>query len=194
MTKKVMIFNAPPFAGKDYAVEFLKQEYDCNHVMFKRKLYQLLKVIYNLSDEQLESAMMRHNKEYKSILFNGISPRDALIKISEEVIKPNFGKDYFTKELVYDLDENKPNVASDGGFPEEIISLAENIGGENIFILRIQRDGCSFVGDSRTYISNEIIGQYRIRYVDIKNDEDYLLKVNKYFNIFFDCGVRKNEI
>lgn len=84
----------------------------------------------------------------------GLSCRQFLIKISEDVIKPNFDKQYFgktlTKKLLYGV-----NIVTDGGFYEEIEPIVEDIGAENILVIRLHREGCDYSGDSRGWIKDE---------------------------------------
>jgi hypothetical protein len=88
----------------------------------------------------------------------GLSQREFLIKISEEWVKPIFGKDYYGKvageaadnELLWDHNV----VFSDGGFQEEFDTIKSIVGKENILLVRLYREGASWEGDSRGYLKN----------------------------------------
>lgn len=150
--KKVIILNGPPGAGKDTIAAELVKHLGWNHCEFKRQLFNLTKTIYQISDEEWDEHYTREQKEQFWDKLDGLSPRNALIKVSEEVIKPNFGKDYFGIAAAKSLKEGY-NVFSDGGFYDELLPLKDVVGAENILLIRLYRDGCTFAGDSRSYIT-----------------------------------------
>lgn len=166
MNKQVVIFNAPPNAGKDFICDFLKDNFFCNKVEFKGKLRELVKTIYSLSNEQIEWLGLRENKELPQEVLGGLSYREAMIDLSENVIKPRYGNGYFSKELLKELVDFTINVASDGGFAEEVEHLADN--GCDVYVVRIYCDGCNFDRDSRQYLPESA----KWETVDIKNNKD----------------------
>jgi hypothetical protein len=149
----IVILNGPAGSGKDSAATYLAG-HGFVHLEFKKKLFELTKSIYCISDKDWDKLYTRQNKETPSELLNGLSPRQALIKVSEEGIKPNFGKEYFGIAAAKSVRPNQMNVFSDGGFAEELKPLITMYGPENILILQIYREGCSFAGDSRNYVSH----------------------------------------
>ncbi|CAH9014639.1 putative ATP-binding protein [Vibrio phage 495E54-1] len=96
------------------------------------------------------------------------SKREWLIHVSENVVKPSFGKDAFGKMFVNSLPKEGVVAVSDGGFPEEIKPVIGHIGTENITIVRIQREGCDFSNDSRNYLTQEMF-EDKITFIDIEN-------------------------
>lgn len=88
-----------------------------------------------------------------------LSIREAMIYVSEIICKPRFGKDYFGKARVVALDKQDINNYIDGscGFVEELPPLIEKLGQENILLLRIHREGCTFEGDSRDWVPDGVI-------------------------------------
>jgi hypothetical protein len=101
----------------------------------------------------------------------GMSQREFLIWISEEVVKPRFGKQHFGQLLKRELDKSilyGTYVCSDGGFTEELEPFI--IDPEwTVAIVRLHRTGCTFEGDSRNYI--EYLG-INIPQIDIHNNGD----------------------
>jgi hypothetical protein len=101
------------------------------------------------------------NREWKGVPWSllklagsteALSPRQALIHVSENVIKPQFGKDFFglaaaDKCVKEDCDFA---VFSDAGFISEIAPLASIY--QTLIIVRLYRDGFTFEGDSRSYL------------------------------------------
>lgn len=163
--KKVIILNGPPNCGKDTIADHLVKKYPVVKTKsFKKHLTAITQLIYNVSSEWWEANYTRELKEKPSEKLSGLTPREALIKTSEAVIKPNYGKDYFGKIAAETLEEGI-NIFSDGGFPEEIECLTEDVGTDNIIIVRIKRKTCTYEGDSRNYLDMS-----HVPTVDIRND------------------------
>lgn len=161
MTKKVIIFNAPPFAGKDIATVHLVKHLNSkginsHHKEVKENLFKATKACFGLSDGVWEDLYQRENKELPSyyLINDGkhFSPREAMINTSENVLKPLFGKDVFGIMAAKSLEEGV-NIFSDGGFAEEVQCLLDEVGEENFLLVHVTRDGCSFEGDSRDYVT-----------------------------------------
>lgn len=166
MNKQVVVFNAPPNTGKDFICDYLMNNFFCNKVEFKGKLRELVKTIYSLSNEQVEWLGLRENKELAQEILGGLSYREAMIDVSENVIKPRYGKDYFAKSLLSELVDFTINVISDGGFVEEVEYLADN--GCDVYVVRIHCNKCDFNNDSRTYLPESA----KWKVVDIVNNKD----------------------
>ena len=152
--KKIIILNAPPNSGKDVAAAYMAEKFSYSHQEFKRKLFELTKAIYSISDEQWNKFYTRELKEVPSELLLGLTPRESLIYVSENIIKPNFSDEYFGNALATSINNTDSGVfiISDGGFISEIQPLIREFGTENIMIIRIHRDGCNFNKDSRNYL------------------------------------------
>ena len=83
-------------------LQYLAQKHqDVLHLEFKTKLIALVKEIYFIDDEQWQSIYTNELKDIPMALFENKSPRQALIYVSEKVIKPKFGKDYFGKAAAH---------------------------------------------------------------------------------------------
>lgn len=152
---RAIIFNGPPDTGKDYLVDALVQlDKSSVKLEFKKQLRILVKQIYMLSDGSHEYMYRRENKERPFEVLNGLSIRQAYIKVSEEVIKPVFGSDYFGKCVVKDMFNNPTHTYyfSDGGFGDEIIPMLDYV--DRVDIIHLSADGCDYEasGDSRRYI------------------------------------------
>lgn len=154
--KKVIILNGAPGSGKDegakHLVSMLKGEGVLSrHCEFKERLFDITRVVYGITIPEWERLYTRENKEKPNGRLQGLSPRQALIHISEDIMKPSFGKDYFGKAAAEDLTEGV-NVFSDGGFIEEVRPIISKVGVKNVLIIRIHRTGHTFQGDSRKYL------------------------------------------
>lgn len=153
MTKKFIILNAPKGCGKDVAASHLCNVFNYNHVEFKSPVKDLVKAFYNLDEDKHNYFYERDNKEIQQDWLYGMSIREAYIHVSENVIKPVFGRDVFGTLLAKSL--SGVSVSSDGGFIEEVEAVAKEIGKENILIVQIHSEGRDFSGDSRYYLDVE---------------------------------------
>lgn len=149
--KRVIILNAPPGSGKDELTKILCRILDAKHHEFKKALYVEAFTYYGIEGSDYTCFIDRDLKEAPDPRFGMISPRQGLIHVSEDVIKPKHGKDYFAIRAAMEL-TNGWNVFSDGGFNEETTCIADYIGPENLHIVQFSREGYSFEGDSRSYV------------------------------------------
>ena len=178
--KRVYLFNGAPNSGKDASAGIAKKIMGSGVIFsFKDKLYELTAKHFGV-DLGLFKAMAtdRDLKEVKTnviahkpnTLFQkvmyfilslftviGISPREALIYVSEEIVKPKFGKTFFGDSLRDKILESKALefFIPDSGFLEELKPLIE--AGLEVYLVRIHRDGCTFDGDSRTLLTDELL-------------------------------------
>lgn len=155
LSGKIILLNAPPGAGKDTVAEAITRMSKATRLEFKDSLFRIAKSIANISNELWNSIYTRELKEQPSDLCFGLSPRDLLIKTSEEVVKPNFGVDFFGLDAAKKVEEviSGGAVFSDSGFVEETQSLIDKFGAENIFIVQFTGQGkTSFEGDSRNWL------------------------------------------
>lgn len=169
--KKLFLVNGAPNSGKDEACEYLTGYFrhveNTLHTCFKRKLYQVAAELYCIEYNKFyRLATGRDTKELKISTIRGmLSPREILIHTSESVIKPNFDKKYFGCALYqyvheynsqfYENDDGTCVFVSDCGFTDEIIAVIEagDVKPVDVVLIRLHRDGCSFVGDSRSFVS-----------------------------------------
>ena len=97
-------------------------------------------------------------KDQSNEAFLGGTPRQAYIDMSEKMVKPFYGKDFFGKiaiKTINKIAEGKDElivVTPDGGFDIEVTCLAKEYGLENILVVHLYRDGTSFANDSRSYV------------------------------------------
>jgi hypothetical protein len=151
---KVIVMNSCPNTGKDTAADYIAEKYNAQHLRFKDGLYKVAAMVAGISVEQMKFlATERSSKEVPSHYFrvNGgfVSPRHWLIHVSENVVKPLLGKDFFGKQLAQSITSDLV-VASDSGFESEIVPLLE--AGHDVYVFRIEREGYTFEGDSRSYL------------------------------------------
>jgi len=190
---KVIVFNAPPRAGKEVAakavmkcINTLDSNLVAHHKEFKDALFKVAANTLGITVEEFKTDYDRMTpdkvwwmKDLASLSTSAsmagvgekkiYSQREWLIHISENVIKPSFGKDAFGKMFVNSLPEEGVVAVSDGGFPEEIQPVIDHVGADNIAIVRIHRDGCDFSNDSRNYLTQDMF-EDKITFIDVENN------------------------
>lgn len=156
MPRKIIFLNGPPRSGKDTAAKFIQREYmHAPHyatlLKFSKPLKDGCRALYDISDDELRE--FEQDKETPRDKLLGQSWRQAQISMSEDYMKPVFGSDVFGRLLFRRFREMPTGlgVISDSGFEEEAVPLLQAYGPENCLIVQLQRDGCTFVGDSRSY-------------------------------------------
>ena len=174
---KIYILNAPPASGKDTLSDYLVKEHGWCKEQMKTPLFTIAAAMLGLTLEQF--MLLYSNREWKETYHQTIkmTPRQLLILISEDFVKPVCGQNAFgvlatRRLLLQDIDKN--TVFSDGGFVEEIKPLVETFGKETVIVIRIHRKGCTFDGDSRSYITDKQADELGINIHDFYNDEQPL--------------------
>lgn len=162
---QIIVFNGPPDCGKDEAVSYLKRTFGVHSFSFKTELFALTQKLYCVTEAQWNSWYTRQGKELPRPELNGKSCRQALIHVSEEVVKPSFGKEWFGKVEAHKLSQISSQgglvaACSDGGFNSEIEPLVEAFGADNVHIVQIWREGRTFTGDSRNWIDTKLVPWY----------------------------------
>jgi hypothetical protein len=132
--------------------------------------------------------------DFGSHRYSELTIREAMIYVSEVVIKPRWGDDWFGQERVRkikmfeeSLDEYTKLLFCDDScaFVDELTPLINYLGQENILLIRIHREGFTFLGDSRNYIPDGVI----TKTVDIDNnstEQDYFNEVEKVVKRFLN--------
>jgi hypothetical protein len=169
---KVVLFNGPPRCGKDTAADACMKSGELNAVAtsFAYSLKKATHALYGLNNPDVD--MYEDSKDEPTDALLGKTPREAYIEVSEKLVKPNLGHDFFAKVAIKRLSpvvrEDDLVVVSDCGFAAEARALAQHVGKDNILLARISREGCSFDGDSRSYIPD--LEDFDA-IVDLNNDE-----------------------
>jgi hypothetical protein len=163
----ILVFNAPPSTGKDFAADFMASYYGAHKLSFKKQLVDDMCGYYSINREQYE--MLNHPvlKEEPLELFGGKSLREAMIHVSESVIKKEKGVAHYGKCVAREyMDHTQKHgkslfVVSDGGVLnngvcEEMLPLIRTVRyfQDTIIIVQIHRNGCVFGNDSRRYVGN----------------------------------------
>lgn len=186
---KILLFNGPPNSGKDTGADYITKHLRIPKIKFSTPAKEGTHVSLDLpaTVDQYEQ-----NKDNPSDDFFGLTPRQAYIAHSEAYMKVIYGADIFAKLFIRHISEwaifQKQFVVSDCGFDIEFLTLLEHYGAENIGLIRLTRDGCTFANDSRNWIvppSN--VTDHIIYFIDNKHIDKYrqevLATAKKFFGI-----------
>ena len=181
---RVIILNGPPNIGKDTLGNNVQQLIGWPRMEFKEALYRETASYYGV--DLVTFAMLasgRTTKEVPMPTLGGLSPRQAMIHVSEEVIKPKFGKQFFgakAYELIQTLDGSTDTVVfSDGGFVEEAEYLVGM--GFEVHIIQLHAEGRDFGNDSRNYVT---VGGATMHRIDVTLGQP-MADLTAFVNIFF---------
>lgn len=154
-----LILNGPPGCGKDTIAAKFVETLRFRKLQFKDFLYAETARHFEVDlDKFIHFASDRSLKDSKSLAgLGGRTPREALIHISEDILKPRFGSDFIGKCEVARLesmpwDSNLPLyvVYPDGGFADEVNAVDSFY--DVVIVCRLHRSGYDFSGDSRSYL------------------------------------------
>ena len=153
MSKTVVILNAPPYSGKDTIADIMVLGLKASKQEFKQALYEETANYYNWDLTTFIEAA--RDPLIKDSLFSGfylthqLSVRQALIHVSEVVVKPNKGLNYFGIKAAEQLKEGLNVFADGGGWVEELMPVYRQA--DTTIICRLFRHGFNFEKDSRNY-------------------------------------------
>jgi hypothetical protein len=157
---KVLLLNGPPRSGKDALgnaiIKILGEE---RAVM--AKFAHVLKVMtHNLYGIECETEQFDPIKDDPNDAFYGATPRQAYIAVSERLMKPLHGSDFFGERLADDVEDfyfdKDLVVVTDSGFKEEAEVLVRRFGRDAVYLVRLSRPGTDFSGDSRSYVDLDL--------------------------------------
>lgn len=151
----IALLNAPPNSGKTMIANILKEQYGFVWESFKGSLTALTTAHYGVSSLWWDQGYVQAHKNVPEFVLDDLSRRQALIHVSEDLIKPQYGKTFFGQLLYWRLQRLPKDanvVIDDCGFPDEVIPAIFDLGRVSVF--KILRSGCTFDGDSRNWLSS----------------------------------------
>lgn len=151
---KVILLNGPPRCGKDTVANYICRRFDAHHHKHALILQRAVSALFAVPWPEWQ-ARYEPDKDTPWETLEGLTPRQAMIWVSEEVMKPRFGHTYFGRKLAATITAGRAplNVISDCGFQLEQDPIISTFGAENCILIRIHRPGTSFANDSRSYIT-----------------------------------------
>jgi len=162
--KVAILLNGPPRAGKDTAVEALAPALGQIAEVFK-----FTRPVKDLTHREagIDCAHDAY-EELKDVPlpeFGGRTPRQAYIDTSR-ALKDREGEDAVARLFVKAIQESGASVIlnPDCGDDMEALCVAEAFSPENVFVIRIHREGHDFSKDCRTWVTSD-----RLNVVDVVN-------------------------
>lgn len=169
----IVLFNGPPRSGKDAGADYFKRNYGWKHLSFKYQLYKETCKYFGCDYEWfMERYDDRSVKEVPHVDLGHMSCREAMIYVSEQIVKPKRGLDYFGQLVANEIDLTKNYAISDGGFVDELIPVVEKVGSKNFVLVQLTRDGEDYSSDSRRYFQGSRIEHEYVlgnKYTEIDN-------------------------
>jgi len=174
---QVIFINGVKGSGKDSVASIIHSStpYRCIMEKAASPLYKAVGEIFSLTPSEWAD-IYQNAKEEPCVEFWGMSARQAMIWLSEDVMKPRFGDDFFGVSLgkrIFDHHEDGRSTVftvSDSGFADEVNSCIDFLGNDlyDFHLIRVDRDGTSSEGDSR-----KVIMPY-----DVNVDSSHVIKNN----------------
>lgn len=194
---KIVILNGPPRSGKDTMVSAVTGIFPLSIAGLKmaKPLKDACFAALGITDFPIQRAM---DNKYKDRAMSEFLPvnssmtwREFQIHMSEEVMKPLFGKEVFGQiatARIADMVECtgvKFYLFSDGGFEDELRPLVRKFKAENVLIVRLHREGCDFSLDSRgdLKIAARHLG---LQFEELRNDGGVLEATKELISILND--------
>lgn len=163
MTRPILLLNAPAQSGKDTVASILETGYGFRPNSFKNPLFYLFCHTAGFDYEEFMDLYSTDGwKDTPNEKLNGKTPRDLMIHISENYIKPFFGDTYFGEALANQIESYELAhgdnveyswVIPDSGFNDEAQVLIDKFK-DRVICVQFTRNGKTFEGDSRNWVTN----------------------------------------
>lgn len=161
----VVFINGPPRSGKDTVAGIIETYLPWGRVAVQMKFAAPIKcavaAAFAMDEDSAYKYLETKEKDITSDKAFGNTFRDIMIGCSEAWLKPLCGRDVFGKLAWAHMDKllsqgsyHTPYVFifSDCGFQEEYDVILEHVDKKACILISLHREGCTFAGDSRSYI------------------------------------------
>lgn len=168
---KIILVNGAPRSGKDTIGQIIQSVYDRAYVTkFAKALKERAHFLMGAVDGEGRALPHDHFEAVKDEPLNMLgnrSWRQVYIWLSEEVIKPRLGERYWgapVRDEIASAMENGHDVfvVTDSGFRPEAEVLIDYFGADQVMIVQVCRQGCTFDADSRAYVNIPGIDTLRV--------------------------------
>lgn len=148
---KIIILNGPRYSGKDYLAAIARRYFHCRHYKFSRPLKDAVRAMFALtaSEDYLERI-----KTEPQVKLLGKTYVWWQIALSERFLKREISETVFGDIAVSrlrDVTDTPFTIVSDCGFEAELAPVVREYGAENVYVIRVRRDGSSFGRDAREW-------------------------------------------
>jgi len=194
---RMILLNGPSGCGKGEAYKLIRAVFNAGDGRVKARLHELASAFFQVPESLWEERMGKEyahprlgvlgheywrlgaairvegSERYFNDLKNWVflSPRQALIYISEIITKPTFGKTYFNDCRMARLKPDELYVDDSAGFPEEVAAFVP----EKTLIIQVAGRGEFSKEDSRGWVT--LPGAYQVTIDNSGSIEDYLRDV-----------------
>ena len=155
---KIIFLNGPPHSGKDTVANYVTSRLPhVRHRKFSAPLKAAARAMFGVDDklwQWLEGVGNNANKDVRHDQLLGKTWREVLIVLSEQHMKPIYGKEVFGELLLLRLKEQTIapfTIISDSGFGYEAFPILRHYGFKNCAVWRLHRPQYTFDKDSRGY-------------------------------------------
>jgi hypothetical protein len=157
----IVLLNGPPYSGKDTAAKALVAWRGGPKVAIIRMSETIKRIAHDLYGLPPDTPVEAFSgcKDLPNAAFGGNTPRYVYIQVSEEMVKPVLGEDWFGHVAVIRAKAAQQRgarvvVFPDSGFDAEAEPLCRAFGRRNVMLIRIHAStrGMSFANDSRSHI------------------------------------------
>lgn len=151
---KLILISGPPHSGKDELADFIEHRYPYEGMKFASPIGRALKAFFNMDDADYE--FYRNAAKDKPWKFLGDKTfRQCMQSFSEDWAK-QYGKDIFGRLAARRISDAMNAglthfVFSDCGFSEELPPVMQLFNPADIVLVKLSREGCTYVGDTRNY-------------------------------------------
>lgn len=150
-----IMLNGPRGSGKDHIAKRLSRRHpELFHAKFSAPMKHIVSAALGSSQEELEKIKLdkvygaEHNKSYVDLQ---IEMWDWLSKQFGDAVLGIIATSYFN--IVNVSTHHYGFVFSDAGRGPEVDVVVNRVGGKNALVVRLHRDGCTFDGDIRNYVT-----------------------------------------
>lgn len=184
-SKKIVLLSGPPRCGKDTGGAILQRNFGFSLLKFSAPLKRAIPAFLDEDELTLE--------RYKDVRghfpdFPTWSYRDFQISLSEAWAKEQLGEDIFGRLAVKAINKcsNTLICFTDCGFQVEVNHLLKVFPPEDICLIHILREGCSFIDDSREWVHHPALTRI-VHNTSLDRYEQALLKTISSFLGYTPC-------
>lgn len=165
----IVAFNGPPRSGKDTMARMLAEHMDSQGVYLPLIETSLSTPLRRLAYQMVGREYIPETYEAFKLevfpQFNNATGRQLMIDVSERFLKPCYGESIMANMLLGELAEiGFPQdgivLVRDSGFQCEVNPLIDAVGPDNLYVVRVDRAGCTFDGDSREWVTHTQMGSW----------------------------------
>lgn len=193
MINIAIFLNGPPSCGKDYLADRLVESNRLGIHKYKfadtlKRMAHEISGLVDVAPDYFEKVKDEPNTRMPFSPEKGrnLTPREFYIELSEMILKPRFGKDFFGRVMrnrLIEAGDSGVIVFSDSGFLEEATPVIDHIGAENCIVFHIYANGCDFRADSRSYWEHPEVPS--VTFTNGKGEAsviDFINRVNNFIN------------